>query len=186
MKFLIRNIELSDEKQLKKFKCKNTSMEVFLAEEAYLYHVHGEGITKLVIDESSNEIVAYFTLKCDKMIVEDSEMYDEPRHIPCIELSRLAVASEWEGGRKGIHLGTELMNFIIYFICNNIAKHVGCRYITLHSVLDKVKWYQNFGFQVLTEDFDDGALKTVYMFLDITDGEKIEEYRSYIRDKNGQ
>ena len=44
MELIIRDIELSDVKQLKNFKCENTSMEVFLAEEAYYYHVCGEGI----------------------------------------------------------------------------------------------------------------------------------------------
>jgi hypothetical protein len=176
MELIIRDIELSDVKQLKNFKCENTSMEVFLAEEAYYYHVCGEGITKLVVDEYSNELVAYFTLKCDKMIVDDPDMYTEPRHIPCIEISRLAVASKWQQGNNGIHIGTELMKYIISSI-HDIAKIVGCRYITLHSVIDKVKWYRDvFNFEVLEEDIIDGETKTVYMCLDITDNDKIEEY----------
>jgi hypothetical protein len=96
MKLIIRDINENDTKQLKRFKCGNTSMEVFLTEEAYLRHRFGEGVTKLLIDEDNNELIAYFTLKCGVMRIDDPEMYDVPREIPCIEISRLAVANKWQ------------------------------------------------------------------------------------------
>lgn len=177
MNLVIRDIENSDIQQLKRFQCGNTSMEVFLYSEARYSHVLGEGITKLVIESTENEIVAYYTIKCSLLKIEDPQMYSELREIPCIELSRIAVANDWQNGRKGIHLGTRLMDFIIDFIKNKIAIYVGCKYITLHAVSEKVKWYESLGFTPATDEMVNSHCSTVYMYMDITDPQKINEYQ---------
>ena len=97
MNLLIRNINISDINKLKKFHCGKNAMDLFLSKEAYINHIFGEGTTQLVVDEDENEVIAYFTLKCDMMVIDDKEMYSEPRYIPCIEISRLAVQLKEDG-----------------------------------------------------------------------------------------
>jgi len=157
-------------------------MEGFLFEEAYNHHINGEGITTIVTIEGSEEIIAYYTLKCDSIKIVDLEMYPEPRYIPCIEIARIAVKTDWQIGKKGIHLGTELMGLIITQIKENISSIVGCRFITLHAVLDRVEWYEErFNF---VKRIDEKALAidegTVYMSLDITDDNVRKEYYEYV------
>lgn len=178
MNLLIRNINISDINKLKKFHCGKNAMDLFLSKEAYINHIFGEGTTQLVVDEDENEVIAYFTLKCDMMVIDDKEMYSEPRYIPCIEISRLAVQLKWQNGNKGIHLGEYLLGYIIEFIKTNFYDRVGFRFITLHAVLDRVDWYKKFEFvsgireQSVCDNFDD----TIYMYLDVADKSRIDEF----------
>jgi hypothetical protein len=177
----IRDIELADVALLKKFKCNHSAMEYFLINEAYPYHIIGEGITKVVVDDESNTIIAYYTLKCDSIKYIESEMQINPRYIPCIEISRIAVLKSWQNGIKGKHLGTELMEYIITFIKEEIASKVGCRYISLHAVLDKVKWYnERLKFEIGTDEREIEE-ETVYMYLDIKDDDAIEKYTEHLK-----
>lgn len=174
--------ELSDLPKLKKFKCSDTKMDYFLIKESYYYHVIGEGITKLVVDMGSNEIAGYFTLKCDSMKVLDVEMSPEPKYIPCIELSRIAVANHWQHGANGIHLGTHLMGHIINLVKSKISTIVGCKVITLHSAIDKVKWYRDrFSFVEMVDEKTSDKDDTVYMCLDITDKSKADEFAKFVK-----
>lgn len=185
MKPVIRNIRLTDIPELKSFRCGNTSMEVFLFEEAYYYHILGEGVTKIVIDEETNEIIAYFTLKCDALKLMDGETNPEPRYFPCIEISRLAIAAEWQSGKKGISLGRELMCYLINFIKKVIAVNVGCHFITLQALAEKAEWYKKFGFIEATDEKALPKGQPVYMYLDIKDDAAVERYLAY-RQKNAE
>ncbi len=116
MGFVIRNIELTDLPALKKFRCGNSSMDAFLKQEAYYQHILGEGITKIVITEDTEEVIGYYTIKADALKIDDPDMYEEPWSIPCVEISRLAIRSDWQGGIQGVHLGTHLLSQVIIFI----------------------------------------------------------------------
>ncbi|NLI90772.1 MAG: GNAT family N-acetyltransferase [Peptococcaceae bacterium] len=114
-------------------------------------------------------------------------MFPEPKYIPSIEIARLAVSSSWQNGRKdNLHLGTELMKYIITFIKEEISSKVGCRFITLHALNDKVSWYsKEFCFESLADEkAENPDEETQYMCLDITDNAQREEYYEYVR-KNG-
>jgi len=177
----IRDIELSDLPKIKKFKCSDSKMDYFLIKEAYYYHVIGEGITKLVVDVENNEIVGYFTLKCDSMKVFDIEMSTEPEYIPCIELSRIAIANHWQNGVRGYHLGTHLMGHILNLIQTQISTVIGCKFITLHAAMDRVKWYnKRFSFIEVEDEKTIGKDDTVYMCLDITDKSKADEFSKFV------
>lgn len=164
-----RNLESNDLPQLKHFSCGNSSMDAFFRDEAYKYHVSGEGITKVVINEIDSTIIGYYTLKCWMFKVYDSEMYIEGyREIPCIELARLAVCTDLQHGNANIHIGTELVKDLILFIKNEIAIHVGCRLITGHAIRDKFKWYHDvFGFEASDEQELISESETVSMHLDL-------------------
>ncbi len=182
MSFEFESLCLKHLPKLRSFKCGNPSMEGFLFEEAYVHHINGEGITTVVTAEGSDEIIAYFTLKCDSMKIEDPDMFPEPRFIPCIEIARIAVKTQWQEGKKGIHVGTYLMGFIITLIKEDIATKTGCRFITLHAVQDKVDWYENnFNFKKrIDEKGLSEFVETEYMSLDITDETLKEEYFAYL------
>ena len=181
MNYKIESLNIKHLPQLNKFKCGNPSMEGFLFEEAYKHHVNGEGITKVVTVDNSKEIIAYFTLKCDALKIVEPEMHLFPRYIPCIEIARIAVKSNWQRGQKSIHLGTDLMGYIITLIKDDIGTKTGCRFITLHAVLDKVNWYEReFKFRKLADERAEiKDEETEYMSLDITDDDKKKELYEY-------
>lgn len=168
LQITIKNLEESDLPRLRNFSCGNLSMDNFLQQEAYLYHTTGEGITRILINEDNNDILGYCTLRCGLWKIYDPTMYDDYREIPCIEVSRLAVHSFWQHQQQGTRLGFALMKYIILFIINNIATQVGCRFITLYSVPEKVNWYSDcFGFVVSNPDTDNPPDQTVPMHLDL-------------------
>ncbi|MFZ5627271.1 MAG: GNAT family N-acetyltransferase [Bacillota bacterium] len=158
----IREITESDIPILRRFTCGNESMDCYLKNEAYKFHIYGEGITKLLVDDD-DKIIGYYTLKASEIVVDDPEMYDEPRHIPAIEISRIAIVKTMQ--RQG--LGRILMGYIIKLIVRVIAKEIGCRYISLHALRDLVDWYkEEFGFEVWDDTIKDDQ-ETVFMYLDI-------------------
>lgn len=58
MSFIIENLLPKHYPQFKNF---NPSMEGFLVGEALMYHVTGEGTTKIVkVEEETDEIIAYY------------------------------------------------------------------------------------------------------------------------------
>ncbi len=170
-KIIIRDVCIDDLPRLRLFNCGNDSMNAYIHREALLNHTLGEGITRVVLDKNESDIIGYFTLKCTSVRVEDPNISDEAREIPSIEISRLAVCESWQNGKNGFHLGTSLVGYIISTIQEEIASKVGCRYIIIHAVKEKVKWYQrDFAFDFITDDTPD-EYDTVSMFLDITDFE---------------
>ena len=180
MSFIIRNIEMNDIPKLLKFICGNISMECFLKSEAYIHHISGEGITKEVLEEETDQIIAYYTLKTDAVKIIDEEMHLIPRYIPCIEIARIAILSHWQNGSKGIHLGTHLVGQIIGFIKDIIAAQVGCRFITIHAIHDKVPWYKKeFAFEELEDGKYGDNEDTTYMCLDLLDESLLNEYAEY-------
>jgi hypothetical protein len=181
LNLLVRDIDFTDLPKLKKFKCCDGQMEHFLVKEAYYYHIIGEGVTKLVINSDTSEIIGYYTLKCDSIKIEDLEMREDSIYIPCIEISRIAVVANLQRGSAGIHIGTHLMGYIINSVTKNIASQTGCRFITLHAIKDKAQWYnRDFGFEQIEDEKSIGCGKTVYMCLDITDKTKVNEYIEFV------
>jgi|GEM_PF-2927474 hypothetical protein len=180
-KIIIRDICTDDNDRLRLFNCGNESMNAYIHREALLNHVLGEGITRVVFDEDEENILGYFTLKCTSIIVEDPEMDDGKREIPCVEISRLAVCLSWQNGANGFHLGTSLVGYIIATIKEEIASRVGCRWITIHAVKEKVEWYrEQFNFDYVIDDTPD-EYETVSMFLDISN---MEAYRTLLSQLN--
>lgn len=179
MEFLIRDLELPDISNLSKFKCGIESMDNYLVHEAYYNHICGEGRTKVVVNEDNNSIIAYYTLKSDSVEVFDKDMHYNSRYIPCIEVSRLAVISEWQYGKKGINLGTSLLGQIITVVKEKIAPKIGCHNITLHALPDKVNWYEERDFVIGVDERKGEEDDTVYMYLNITDPEMLNEYVNY-------
>lgn len=170
-KIVIRDICIDDVSKLRLFNCGNDSMNTYIHREALLNHALGEGITRVVLDENESDIIGYFTLKCTSIRIEDPGMSDEAREVPSIEISRLAVCESWQNGKNGFHLGTSLVGYIISTIKEDIASKVGCRWIIIHAVKEKVNWYQkDFDFEFFIDDTPD-EYGTVSMFLDITDFE---------------
>lgn len=170
-KIIIRDICTDDIKRLRLFSCGNKSMNAYIHREALLNHVLGEGITRVVLDENEEDIIAYFTLKCTSIKFEDPEMGHEEREIPCVEISRLAVCLGWQNGTNGFHLGTSLVGYIISTIKEEIASRVGCRWITIHAVQERINWYrEQFNFDFIIDDAPD-EYGTVSMFLDISNWE---------------
>lgn len=164
---VLRNLEESDLPQLKFFRCGNSGMDEYLHDHAYKYHRTGEGITKILVRENAPQIFAYCTMTCGVWKFIDEEMYEDVRELPCVEISRLAVHTDFQDGFGGLHLGTELLSHLLVFIKREIASHVGCRLIAINAVPDKVDWYMKFRFEITDQTEIHNKDETIRMHFDL-------------------
>ncbi|OIJ19293.1 hypothetical protein BKP45_14155 [Anaerobacillus alkalidiazotrophicus] len=121
--------------------------------------------TSLVFYE--NELVGFFTLKPDKIEVEDEE--EGIKHVICLEISRIATSSSYQG--RGI--GTFMLLHIV-----NLARSVNYRYIVLDALIEKADWYINRNFIPLVESehIVSNEHGLVYMYRDLYDVELVETF----------
>jgi len=116
---------------------------------AYYDAKTGETKTFVVIDAGSEDVAAYFSLKCSSLRVEEQINDDETEVnvYPTVEVVMFAVHSALL--RKNI--GTRVLAHIINYV-GELRKKIGIRGITLFSVPDAVDFYKKFSFKVLSED----------------------------------
>lgn len=162
----IKPIELKDMEAIQNFDCNNTSMNNFLKQEAYYYHIAREASTSLVYLNS--QLVAYFTLTRSELNIE-SEEFEEITHKTCLDLARLAVQKEYQ--EKGI--GTYIINEI-----KKIGYMINERFITTDALYEYWDWYEKRGFDYLIEDEIDpnNNRGLVYMIMDLYDEHLLDEY----------
>lgn len=79
-------------KEISDFVCgENESLEIFLKCHAIKYHNSSQGMTYII--KMDNKVIAFYTLKCNAVQVEDT---NGKECIPMVELARLAVDSEYQ------------------------------------------------------------------------------------------
>lgn len=142
------------------FKCyENESLEIFLKCSAIRYHQESQGTTYIVWD--GDEILAFYTLKCNAVQMEED---NEIISMPSIEIARLAVKT----GLQGIGWGTAIyINYILPKIVE-VKKLLAVKFIMVfveekaedetdtNSNNDKrkdpIKFYKKFGFEPAREE----------------------------------
>jgi GNAT superfamily N-acetyltransferase len=162
----IKPIELKDMEAIQNFDCNNASMNNFLKQEAYYYHIAREASTSLVYLNS--QLVAYFTLTRSELNIESDE-FEEITHKTSLDLARLAVQKEYQ--KNGI--GTYIIDEI-----KKIGYMINERFITTDALYEYWKWYKKRGFEYLIEDEikSDNNRGLVYMIMDLYDERLLDEY----------
>lgn len=152
------------------FECEDESIENFLKNDAHSYDISGEGNTYLLIDEDTNRVVAYYTLKCNGIQVKDKHMH---KVLPALEIARLGVNINY----TNLGLGSKILALVVKTALHLKEEHVGVKYIHLFSVPDAVEFYMNKnkanlkfkeypnGYDFLTEEKSQEGCKALYVTL---------------------
>lgn len=159
------------------FDCGNPDLNGFLLEttddtpNATKYEQEHLAKTYIVEDILSHEILAYFSLACDKIerAVSNPTIWNRlSRAIPnakrrssypAIKIGRLAVAKQ----AQGLGLGFEIITFLKGLFFRD-AK-AGCRYLTVDAYLDATFFYTKCQFKPLVDPAPDD--ETVLMYYDL-------------------
>lgn len=165
MKLKIEDIKIDDNIEI--FKSDNPSLNTYVQREAYFEQIMKFTNTKVVRIE--NDIVAYFSIQFkDIKIIEEFDEYN----YPSIYLKCLAVDKIYES--QGI--GTALLEYIT-IQCEEVSKFVGCRCLLIDALTEKIKWYEERGFQYLDSDINKDLYDvTIPMFIDLRNDKLLIDY----------
>jgi len=94
-------------------------------------------------------LVGFITLLGDtiepKFVTKTDGINDyEYAKYPAIKIGRLAVDKEFSGRGVGLHM----LKWAIGLV-NQISKQIGCRYITVDSKQDSIRFYEREGFKIV-------------------------------------
>lgn len=167
----LRQFQLTDNTDIKPFKCADADLNEFLFEDAKHFQKELMAVTYLLEYMEQNKTAAYYSLLADKIIFNPDEKgvwnklnrnipnHKRRRSYPAIKIGRLAVSEEF----SGCGLGTFILDNIKYAFTN--VKRLGCRFVTVDALNTAVDFYIKNGFQFFTEQDKDDA--TRLMFFDL-------------------
>jgi predicted N-acetyltransferase YhbS len=144
--------------KIRAFNCGNSSMENYLKQAAYYDSIEFKGNTSLVVNEK-DEVVAYFTLV-------QSDMKFPSKPIPCLEIARIAVRSDYQKNGVGSYLISKI---------KKMATQTNHRFLTVDAIKAKFDWYKKQEFLPFkTEEITDAKSPCVYMYCDLYNEEFVE------------
>lgn len=170
----VKRLELNY--QFKPFDCGVEQLNTFLIEDSITHLQNLENVTYIL--ESDTEIIAYYTLSNDRLIIRDIEDFREEIgddciaecyregffeqcDYPAVKLSFLAVNSKYQSNGIG--------KFIIEslkwgFIENN---KTGCQFITINALNNSktIRFYEREGFTLLTASDYNKEWRSMYYCL---------------------
>lgn len=158
----IQIVHLTDEHNLESFCCGNNAIDDFLKNCAIEEQENKISITYLVC--LHNKVIGFFTLATNSIevlaidTVDSIEEFPESVY-PAIDISKLAIIKRLQRKRIGEYTVRAAIGKIL-----SISEHVGCRYITLDSLKDKVGFYKKYGFKIIDIYKDDEYIK---MYLNV-------------------
>lgn len=164
----IRIVHLTDEHNLESFCCGNNVIDDFLKNCAIEEQENKLSRTYLVC--LHDNVTGFFTLATNSievLAIDTGDGIEEfPESVyPAIDISKLAVAKKFQRKRIGEYTIRAAIGKIL-----SISEHVGCRYITLDSLKDKVGFYKKYGFKIIDIYKDDEYIK---MYLNMAQIEAI-------------
>lgn len=124
------------------FDCGHADLNDFLKHDCPSQLERKEAITKLALLDGV--IVGYITLLADSITLHDDEKADFAfKQVPALKIGRLGVNSKF----KGQDIGTALMKYAVGVAFRmNDELGVGCRFLTVDSDPDAIKFYEKMGF----------------------------------------
>ncbi|WP_106827817.1 GNAT family N-acetyltransferase [Parabacteroides pacaensis] len=160
--------------KVESFNCGDADLNDFILNESVNYRKALLAVSYVVEPKDEpGKVLAYCSLANDRISITDFEnktafnrfrkyrFVNEKRlkSYPAAKICRLAVHSD----AKGIHLGTDLMNFIkSYFVMDN---KTGCRFITVDAYATAAPFYIKNGFIPLTREDSDSITRLLYFDL---------------------
>lgn len=164
-------IQLSDETEIKPFRCAEDDLNGFLFDDAKHFQKELMAVTYLLEDVYENVTVAYFSLLADKISFNPDEKniwnklnrkIPNPKRrksYPALKIGRLAVNERFSG--EGV--GTFVLDSIKYAFTT--VKRLGCRFITVDALISATHFYEKNGFRFFT--VSDENEETRLMFFDL-------------------
>jgi len=140
-------------------------LKIYLRRHAKNSHQVNTAKTYVVVpNEHPNRVVAYLTLICSHIVVEataaeDGHPYND---FPAVKIARLAVDQR----HRGKDLGRLLVDWAIAIATEKIMPHVGCRFLTVDSKQQSIKFYEKRGFRLLDTEHNKQQENPV-MFIDL-------------------
>ncbi|MBP3551333.1 MAG: GNAT family N-acetyltransferase [Alistipes sp.] len=162
---------------IKPFDCGDSDLNGFLLEEdpsiSNARHHANEllAVTYVIEDETECQTIAYFSLLNDKIereITDNTAWNRLSRKIPnnkrrksqpAVKIGRLAVSSPYQG--KG--WGEKIISLLKQWFTKE--NKTGCRFITVDALVDKVGFYEKYGFDILVTPKENE--ETVLMYYDL-------------------
>lgn len=165
---------LEEGEHIKDFSCGDQDLDYFIQEESSDYTKAKISVTHIVINKTSNKVIAYFSLANDKLSVNDFNSNSEfnrfrkrrfshakqIKSYPSVKLCRLAIDSS----AKGRGIGTFILKIIFGMYAKNT--YAGCRFVTVDAYNTAAPFYEKNGFQLLTKKENTG--NTVPLYYDLT------------------
>jgi ribosomal protein S18 acetylase RimI-like enzyme len=146
-------------------------LKSFFVNQAHEFHQHGIAKTYVAIgskDAMEDKILGFATLIASEIDIRGGYVVITPEHanryssLPAIKLARLAVDSRYRGN----HIGEALVDYCLAIVAENIAPHVGCRFLVTDAKQPAVEFYKKLGFTLLDTD-DNRSVQTPVMFIDL-------------------
>ena len=134
MNFIVT--EITNDINLKDFKCTNEDVNKFLKIHALNNHLKNLSKIYILINEETSALIGYMTLSADALRLPDSKKY-EIREVPAILLGRIGIDDKYRGKK---YAETYLIPFAIG-VCHEVMNNIGCRLLIaeinlVDSILD--------------------------------------------------
>lgn len=158
----VRIVSLTDKHNLEPFCCNNNDLDNFLKN--YAISEQEDKVSRTYLTCLHNEVIGFFTLSASGIEILAIDIVDSVKEFPesiypAIDIHKLAVTEKFQG--RGI--GKYTLNAAIGKILS-VSEHIGCRYVTLDSVKNKIGFYEKYGFKIVDIYKDDEYVK---MYLNI-------------------
>ncbi len=158
----VRIVSLTDEHNLESFCCGNNDLDNFLKNCAIAEQE--DKVSRTYLTCLHNEVIGFFTLSASGIEVLAIDDVDGVKEFsesiyPAIDIHKLAVTEKFQGVGIGRYTLNAAVGKILF-----VSKHIGCRYITLDSVKNKIGFYKKYGFKIVDIYKDDEYVK---MYLNI-------------------
>lgn len=158
----IRIVPLTKEYYLESFYCGNNEIDHFLKNSAMIGQE--DMLSRAYLVCINDDVIGFFTLAASsiEVLAIDSEdgIEEFPESIyPAIDIPKLAITKKFQGKGVGEYTLKAAIGKIL-----SISENIGCRYITLDSVKDKVGFYKKYSFKIVDIYKDDEYIK---MYLNI-------------------
>lgn len=170
--YLIRRLEPSDSTAgFKGGDAAAQPLKSFFQNQAQEFHQHS--IAKTYVAQGSTgdaigKLLGFVTLIASEIDIRGGYVVDDPARanryasLPAVKLARLAVDSRFRRCR----IGEALVDFSLAVVVENVAPHVGCRFLVTDAKQPAVAFYEEMGFTLLDTD-DNRARENPVMFVDL-------------------
>ena len=166
-----KSISSEFQEQIDGFNCSDeSSVELFLKEQALKLHQLRSAATRLYFDENQN-LVGYFTLYNDHVHLFPNQkskylwtLPDDLDLFPAVKLHYLGVDIRHRD--RQIHRYGEYLIGEVVSIVEDIAQVSGCNFVTIEALPSALGFYEKYGFRLRSRQPGKGELYHMLLKLD--------------------
>ena len=167
---------LTDNHTIKPFDCEDDDLNDFLFNKALLYQK--ELLATTFVVESEERTLGYYSVLNDSLQLKEEDFPSKSKYkkflshliphpkrhlksVPAVKIGRLAIDKTYKGKGLGKMIMQNLMDE-----CIELNKKIACRLITVDAYKGALTFYQQLGFEFLTEKDNNEDIRQ--MFFDLT------------------